>query len=70
MKWSKIMHGIACLTGVFGGLALIGAWIAERNGTVLGLSQQHLYNDAISLMLIAIASNIGTLVHMHQEGQR
>lgn len=37
-------------------LALIGAWIAEvRDGTVLGMSQEHLFGDATVLSLLGIA---------------
>ena len=37
-------------------LALVGAWITQvRDGTLLGMSQQHLFNDAIALGVIGIA---------------
>lgn len=37
-------------------LALAGAWIAEMLGSsVFGMTQQHLFNDAIVLALLGIA---------------
>jgi len=70
MKWSPILHGIACVSGVVGVVALIGAWIATSSGTFIGLSEEHLYNDAKSLLLVSIAFGIGTLVHIHGEKKR
>jgi len=67
MKWSPYLHGIAATSGVVGALALIGAWIATFNGTFLGFSQEHFYNDAMNLLLVSIAFGIGTLIHMKQE---
>ena len=49
------MHFLGGVFGILGGLALVGAWIAGGSGTVLGFSQQHLYNDAIVLTLISIS---------------
>ena len=66
MKWSPILHGIAAVAGVVGALALLGAWIAGE-GTFLGVNQQHLYNDAMSLLLVSIAFGIGTLIHQREE---
>jgi len=67
MKYTKILHGGAAIAGVLGVLSLISAWIAEIGGTFLGLSQAHLYNDAMSLLLVSIAFGIGTLIHIHLE---
>ena len=52
------MHGVSIVTGIFGGIALIGAWIAGENGTVLGFSQSHLFNDAIVLTLIGVSAGV------------
>jgi hypothetical protein len=45
-------------------LALVGAWLAEfAGGTVAGLSQQHLFNDAIVLSLFGIGMFLDALWH-------
>ena len=61
MKYSSIMHGASIVAAIFGALSLIGAWIAEVTDTVFGLSQTHLFNDAIVLELIGIAAGICAL---------
>ena len=67
MKRSSMMHWIARVVGIWGGLALIGAWVAGEGGTVLGFSQQHLYNDAIVLTLISISALVCTIVYLQQD---
>gem|GEM_PF-1373567 len=67
MKLSKIMHTASILLAICGPVMLIGAWIAGDNGTFFGLSQGHLYNDAIVIELIAIAASVCTLVRMQME---
>ncbi len=45
-------------------LALVSAWITEVTGSpLLGMSQQHLFNDAIVLALLGIASFLDALLH-------
>lgn len=45
-------------------LALISAWISQlKGGPILGMSQQHLYNDAIVLSLLGIGSFLDALWH-------
>ncbi len=61
------MHGTAYVTGWLSVLALIGAWLAGENGTTLGFSQQHLYNDTIALALITIAVLLCAMIYLHQE---
>ena len=61
------MHLMSILIGVVGAVALVGAWIAGDNGTFLGFSQAHLFNDAIVVELIAIAASICTLVRIQLE---
>ena len=68
MKWSSILHGISAIVAIVGVLALIGAWIATANGSFLGFSEQHLFNDAKTLFLASIAFGIGTLIHHYEEG--
>lgn len=44
-------------------LALLGAWLSEGSGEIAGLSQQHLFNDAIVLALLGIASMLDAFWH-------
>lgn len=67
MKWSKLLHGVAAISGFGGILALFGAWIATSRGSFLGQTEQHLFNDAQALLLASIAFGIGTLLHQRNE---
>ena len=67
MKISKVLHIVSVIAGLWGVLALIGAWLAGENGTIWGFSQQHCFYDAIVLILIAIWLQIGTIHHMMLE---
>lgn len=58
MIYSKVMHWVSIVTGIWGALALIGAWLAGENGTIWGFSQYHCYQDAIVLTLISISAGI------------
>lgn len=50
--------------GLLAFLALLGAWITQvTGGTLFGMSQQHLFNDAIVLALFAIGGLLDSLVH-------
>jgi len=54
----------ARVVGILAILALLGAWLATwRGGQVLGLSEQHLFNDAIVLTLMSIAGLLDGIVH-------
>lgn len=45
-------------------LALIGAWITQLNdGRLFGMSQQHLFNDAMVLALLGIGSFLDAFWH-------
>lgn len=45
-------------------LALLSAWIAaSRDGSFLGFSEQHLFNDAIVLSLLGIAGLLDGILH-------
>ncbi len=65
MTYSKIIHVVSIISGIWGALALIGAWLAGENGTIFGFSQQHCYNDAIILTLISISAGI-CAIYRHQ----
>lgn len=67
MRKSTIMHWIARVSGILGGFALVGAWIAEGSGTAFGFSQQRFYNDAIILTLISISAFVCVLVYLKEE---
>lgn len=67
MKWSPILHGISAVAGVLGTIMLFGAWIASFQGSFLGMSEEHLFNDTKSLLLVSIAFGIGTLIHHYEE---
>ncbi len=58
---------ISAVSSVTGALALIGTWIAGSDGTFLGLSEAHLFNDVVGLLLVSIAFGIATLIHQHDE---
>lgn len=65
MTYSKNIHWVSIVTGIWGALALIGAWLAGENGTIWGFTQQHCYNDAIVLTLISISAGI-CVIYRHQ----
>lgn len=45
-------------------LALLGAWLTQlTGGSLLGMSQVHLFNDAIVLSLLGIGMMIDALWH-------
>jgi hypothetical protein len=67
MRLSKLIHLVNILVGIVGVFCLIGAWLAGDAVHFLGLSQSHLFNDAIVLELIAIAASICTLVRIQLE---
>lgn len=67
MKKSTFIHGVSVVTGVWGGLALIGAWLAGQDGTIFGFSQQHCYYNAIILILISISAGVCALYRQELE---
>jgi len=45
-------------------LALLGAWLTQLTGApLLGMSQQHLFNDAMVLALLGIGMFLDALWH-------
>ena len=67
MKKSSFIHGVSIVAGIWGALALIGAWLAGQNGTIFGFTQQHCYNDAIVLTLISISVGVCALYRRQLE---
>jgi hypothetical protein len=63
MTCSKVLHAVAVLAWALGAASLIAAWVAGADGTVLNFTQEHLFNDANGLLLLSIASGIGTMHH-------
>jgi len=61
---SALAGVVARVLWAFALLALVGVWIALLTGyALLGLGQEHLYNDAITLALLAIGSFLDALWH-------
>ena len=58
MTYSKAIHVVSIVAGIWGALALIGAWLAGESGTIWGFSQMHCYYDAIVLTLISVSAGI------------
>ena len=59
---AMVIIGRVLLTLSF--VALVGAWLAEStDGEIASLSQQHLFNDAIVLALLGIASMLDAFWH-------
>lgn len=72
MKKSSLMHGTSIVAGIWGALALVGAWLAGESGTFLSFSPQHLYNDAIVLQLVGIGGGVCALYRrqLEREGRQ
>lgn len=64
MSMTKIAINLGRFCGLLAFLALVGAWITQlTGGPLFGMSQQHLFNDAIVLSLFAIAGGLDGLLH-------
>ncbi len=60
-KWAA---AVGRFFGPLAFLALLGAWTTQLTGRPLfGMSQEHLFNDAIVLSLFAIAGLLDSIVH-------
>ena len=63
-KATSVMVYLGRTFFVIATLALLGAWITQlTGGTLLGMSQQHLFNDAIVLSLFGIGMFLDALWH-------
>lgn len=67
MKKSSFIHRISIVTGIWGFLALLGAWLAGENGMIFGFSQQHCFYDAIVLTLISISAGVCAMYRFQLE---
>jgi hypothetical protein len=67
MKKSSFIHGVSIVAGIWGFLALLGAWIAGEGGTILGFTYQLCINDAIVLTLISISAGVCALYRRQLE---
>ena len=68
-KWASTLHIISAVAGVLGLIVIIGWWIVlfRLNGFSLFFEPDHMYKDAIILLLISIAFGVGTLIHHYEE---
>lgn len=58
---SSLLLGRALLTLAV--VPLLGAWLLElTGGTILGMDQQHLFNDVTALSLLGIGSLLHALI--------
>ena len=61
---TKLAINLGRLCGLLAFLSLVGAWVTQlTGGTLFGMSQQHLFNDAIVLALFSIAGLLDGLLH-------
>ena len=66
MKKSQIMHIISIISGIWGFLALIGAWSTPTRN-IFGFTQEHCYLNAIILILISISAGVCAIYRLHLE---
>ena len=69
MKKSSFIHKVSIVAGIWVALALLGAWLAGENGTILGFSQQHCFYDAIVLELISISAGVCAIYRRQLESE-
>lgn len=62
-KAPRIAATIGRVAIMLGVLALIGAWFAQLSENGLRFTQEHLFSDAIVLMLLGIAFLVDSLLH-------
>ena len=63
-KATPIMVNLGRIFFVLAVLSLLGAWLTQlTGGTLLGMNQQHFFNDAIVLSLFGIGMFLDALWH-------
>lgn len=63
-KPGTVTIAIARACGALAVLALLGAWITQlTGGTILGMGQQHFFEDATVLTLFCIAGLLDGILH-------
>ena len=63
-KATPIMVNLGRISFALAVLSLLGAWLTQlTGGTLLGMNQQHLFNDAIVLSLFGIGMFLDALWH-------
>ena len=63
-RYAKVFAFLGRLLLTLAFLSLCSAWVTEVTGRPLGgMSQQHLFNDSMSLSLLGIGSLAGALLH-------
>lgn len=63
MKRAETLTNLSIAVGLLGVLALIAAWLVGPGSALAGMSQQHLFTDAVVLLLIAIWLKLGAIYH-------
>lgn len=64
---AKFWANLGRILLTLGFLALLGAWITQLTGEpFLGMSQQHLFNDATVLSLLGIGSLLDAKLHVQK----
>ena len=59
----KLWANVGRIGLTLGIISLIGAWIVTQSGPILGLSETHLFNDAIVFSLLGIGFLIDAQLH-------
>lgn len=64
MTRARFFANAGRLALTLGLLALVGAWITQLTGTpLIGMSQQHLFQDSIALSLLGIGAMLDSVLH-------
>ena len=67
MKWSSFLHVMTVLVGLLAIAAAVIGWILRESPVMMGWTGNDLAEKSILLMLIAIWTALGTLIHQVKE---